>query len=132
MSMMSHREPNRVKWVGVRPGHDGIQVMKSASKGNGTLILHTVTAGMIFYLTFFTFNLYATSTGHSAKLLVRDDEDVDQYNISTAAVSAIRYVLQACNINPPIEIPAGYDICLVSNNAALTVYASIHGWEALV
>jgi len=50
MALMNFREPNQVKWVGVRPAHNGEQINIGNFVVNGAVTLYTVPAGKILLL----------------------------------------------------------------------------------
>ena len=125
----SWREPNAARWVGVRPGHDGTQVVKSASCGGvATAILYTVTAGKVLLLFNFTLSCDG-ATGGNAGMFVRDDGDVFQYNLYW--IDRINAIPTVCSMAMwmPIEIPAGYDIVLQGGGATHYERGFIHGVE---
>jgi len=129
MSAMLYREPNQVKWVGVRPAHNGEQVAKSGTAVNNTVIIHTVTAGKNLYLVtaqIFTVN----SVAAYGNLWVRDGADATWLYLG-GLVSAAGQAIpgQTWYSYPPVEVPAGYDICVVSTALAFNVVGSIFGWE---
>jgi len=129
MSAMLYREDNKVLWRGVRPAHNGVQVAKSALATNNTVILHTVTAGKTLFLTTMVYGTDPEAVG-LCQMQVRNVADVVQYTIqnfiprttSTSFSGSITF-------NPPLEIPAGYDIILVSGIAMLDLNCFINGWE---
>jgi hypothetical protein len=129
MALMLHREPNQVKWVGTRPGHNGTQITKYNTALNNTVIIHTVTAGKTLYLVsaqIFTPNVGAVY----GTLFIRDTLDaITMYlagiiNTPTGAVSG-----QLWTSYPPLEVAAGYDICVLSSAAGVNYIGSIFGWE---
>lgn len=129
MALMKYREANQVKWVGVRPAHRGEQIAKYATANNATVILHTVTAGKTFYLSFYTFLGYIAGAGAGVSLIVRNAADVEQYKISVLRGAVVGQLSQALALDFPLEIPAAYDVCAVSDSANSTLYAFAHGWE---
>jgi len=129
MAAMLYREPNMVKWIGERPGHNGTQVAKSTFANNATVILHTVTAAKTFFLTHYNYEFDPTATGQEGRLLVRNVADVIQYDIVYTAARSIDTDLVSGTFVQPLEIPAGYDICLVSSALNAPVRVFIHGWE---
>ena len=129
MSAMSYREPNQVKWVGIRPGHNGTQVAIGQVAVNATNIIYTVTAGKTFYLSHAQLNFYAVLAAITFLLYVRDGADVGQYNIISLASAGAGHLASPCVFYPPIEIPAGWDIVVSSNSLSGNAYAFIHGWE---
>lgn len=128
--MTEHREPNMVKWVGVRPGHNGEQIAKSNTVAGDTAIVHTVNAGKTFFLCYYDF-IYSTRTADiSGSLFVRNVADALVYTLSVGRINTTLYSMSAqSGLIIPIEIPTGFDICIISAGATTPVYAFIHGWE---
>ena len=129
MSAMSFREPNEIRWIGVRPAHKGTQVIKDGTANNNTVIIHTVSTGKTFYLTFFRHDAdFITATSY-ATLFVRDDSDVTQYALSHYQGRVSGTFGKAVGLYFPIEIPAGWDICVTTSSTDVRSRATIHGWE---
>jgi len=63
MALMKFREPNQVRRVGVRPAHDGTQVLERGSADNATVVLYTVPAGKVFYLCHAWLNVQGVAAG---------------------------------------------------------------------
>jgi len=129
MALMKFRESNQVKWVGVRPGHNGTQVTKWGSADNETVILYTVTAGKILYLVHYTVFISSDVADRWGFMGVRNDADVEQYRFSTGVFKQVGSIGFGVGLKYPIEIPAGWDIFLVSNSADSHINGFIHGWE---
>jgi len=128
MSLMNFREPNQVKWVGVRPAHNGEQIIRSGSITGGTYLLYTVPSGKVFYLTYWDAVAHGSNVGYGV-ILVRDTSDVNQYNIANFQTSnSTTELVKCCSLFYPIEIPGGWDICLYSDNASYRIRATIRGW----
>lgn len=129
MALMEFREPNQVRWTGSRPAHRGTQIIKQFGVISGTAIVHTVTAGKVFYLCeclLSTFNS-VSSYGYG---FIRDGADALIRRIIAMRVQAgSTFVGPHNTFWPPIEIPAGYDICVLSSALAIEYKLSIHGWE---
>ena len=128
MSAMSYREPNQVKWVGIRPGHNGTQIAISQVAVNATAIVYAVPAGKTFYLSHAQLNFYSVLAAITFLLYVRNAADVAQYNIISLASGVAGHLAVPCVFNPPIEIPALWDIVVSSNSLSGNAYAFIHGW----
>lgn len=129
MALMLHRETNQVKWIGTRPGHNGEQVVKSNNAINATSIVHTVTAGKTFYLCLATFCLVdAVGAG---MLFVRNGADVAQYTIIRSDIETLVGSTSPLLIpfNPPIEIPASWDICVEATGVGCNANGFVFGWE---
>jgi hypothetical protein len=126
---MLHREPNRVKWVGVRPGHDGTQVVKDDYTSTGAAILYTVTALKTLYLTHLTMEASTGAAISGADMWVRNAADVIQYYLSRQRLAVSRETIFSTSFRPPIEIPAGWDIVIGVGAVTAAVYGFIHGWE---
>jgi len=129
MALMKHRESNQVKWVGVRPGHNGIQVAKHASATNAIAIIHTVSAGKTLFINSYAVSVDDIASGN-AFFFVRDTGDVVKYNLLFARVVANGGGITVTGCFPkPLEVPAGYDVCIQSTVPSLTTWGFIHGWE---
>ena len=129
MAAMAFREPNQVKWVGTRPGHNGEQVEKYNTATNGTAIVHTVTAGKTLYLVSAIIFPAAVNSGVGT-VFIRDLLDaVWTYLVGMTGALNFGLIGQTLSLYHPIEVPEGYDICVLSGGAGLTVYGAIHGWE---
>lgn len=127
--MMNFREANQVKWVGIRPGHNGEQIAKHHVAVNTTAIIHTVTSGKTFYLSSASYMIYYTGAGF-AIMSVRDLSDVAVYHLGMGYKAANDPTITLpISFPQPLEIPAGYDIYLQSLAADLHVFGFIHGWE---
>lgn len=107
-------------------------IAKDNSIANGTVIIHTVTAGKTFYLenAFLNVSFAVAGAGQYGQLLVRDDSDTLQYLIyflkhdnQTGAETATTHFKR------PIRIPAGWDICALSTTANVGSHAFIRGYE---
>ena len=128
MSDMYFREPNQVKWMGSRPGHNGTQVLEySNSAVLNWVPIYTVPAGETFYMTFMSFTW---------QLSVNDIWAVAIYNAVPAVWRYIclgRGVLTAGSLGwhesfwPPIEIPDGYHIYRYQA-VNIAPCLCIHGW----
>jgi len=129
MALMAFREPNQVKWVGVRPAHRGTQIAADNQGMAGFIIVYTVSAGKTLYLTDWSWAIEATGVGGTGVLAVRDAGDVQLYTLAGGALTVASAISKACGLFFPIEIPADYDIFLWSSAATLNVRAFIHGWE---
>jgi hypothetical protein len=106
------------------------QVSKQAIATNQTTIIHTVTAGKILHLLNALLHLTAAAVGN-ASILVRDGSDVTVRHLAGVRVGATTQNDGVPQFNPamPMEIPAGYDVCVVSSIAGLTAEGDIFGYE---
>lgn len=132
---------NEAKMIGVLPVQganpipvgkipdDGIQIAKSVTATNETLLLLTITAGRTFYLTHYVFTPNSSVVGAYGRVAVRNGSDVEQYVIAMTAFDTVGQVTVSGTLNPPLEIAAGWDIIVVSSDADLNARAFIHGYE---
>jgi len=128
MALMEFREPNHVKWQGVRPAHDGTQVLSEQYVINGTLPIYTVPVGQTFYLCTvgMACAIFAVGLG-----IVGVQTDVPA---TIANLLYDNYVagshLPTKNVSfwPPIELPAGYSVFVFSGVPVLQMYGWAHGW----
>ena len=108
----------------------GTEVSKSASATNQTTIVHTVTAGQIFYLTAVFGCNSAAGVTSQGRITVRNASDVEQYEVMRIVHKADTPGAHIFPVLiPPFKIPAGYDVCVISGAALFSTYCNIHGWE---
>ena len=129
MSAMKYRDDNKVLWRGIRPAHNGNQIIKRVSVVNGSSIVHTVSAGKTLYLTQWRFSSQTTVAGLYGNIHVRDGGDVILYYMDDILMAAIGEYGNAVGLFFPIEIPAGYDVVVQSSGVGLDARGFIHGFE---
>ena len=118
-----HREPNQVKWVGVRPGHNGEQVLKEFYAA-ATAEFYEVPADKLLLLFDWHLGVSGTAAGDSF-IEIRDDGNVHYMYLalcSGKATDAGHNTSQALWV--PIEIPALFDFRVITG---VTSLAYIHG-----
>lgn len=127
---MQFREENRARWIGVRPGHEGSQILLAASKANGSQTIYTVPAGKIFMLCHAGLLALPVATGN-AQLRIYDDAAVlTAYLLSSETLGGgTEHSATHDSYWPPIELSEGWYITVYSNAAGVTAYGYIHGWE---
>lgn len=127
---MGRIEHNQVKHVGVRPtGLMGAtQIAKWAYANNSTAIVHTVTTGKTLYLTSIIMSAVPIAAGE-AHFSVRDTGDTLAYHLGQTRCLINAGFISPASFQPALEIPAGYDIYVVSDTANFLALLSIFGWE---
>jgi len=128
MALMKFREPNQVKWMGSRPGHDGTHVAISKGATNASVELYEVPAGKVFYLCHASMGFSAVAAGR-ANLFINTNIPalwfICFYDVVLAASDPATHDAAYW---PPIEIPAAYKLYIHSNAVGLTIWGQIHGW----
>ena len=118
-----HREPNQVKWVGVRPGHNGEQVLNLIDRAVNAL-LYTVPADKILLIFSWQIGIGTAAAGN-ARLQLETAVPAVYYELGNCLNGA---GLTSANSQQalwvPIEVPATYRIYLTTNIACL---GGIHG-----
>lgn len=106
------------------------QIAVSGEADDATVILHTVTAGKIFYLVGAHAGM-VTAASFTTKLMVTNAADVEQYAIFESPQGAVATQMPFPSYYPsvPLEIPAGYKIKLFSSGATHKICGFIHGYE---
>ena len=129
MALMAFREPNQVKWVGVRPAHRGTQIVKEGYADGALVIVWTVTVGKTGFLA--TVILNAAGLPGVGTLYVRNAADVYQYSILWGGIlTAVGSVMPAsASFNPPLEIPAEWDVVMISSAVGFACAGFVFGWE---
>lgn len=124
---MNFREPNQVKRVGTRPGHDGEQVLEYADVGAvGTTVLYTVPGGQVFYLCDWGIFSYAGVAGGYVYLEIYDATPA-VWKMIGRQVNASHVGLHYQGLTFPIEIPATYSVRF-RQSGANPGFCYIHGW----
>ena len=117
------REPNMVKWIGVRPGHEGEEVLINVLNA-ATAVLYTVPADKILLLYDWYLSLAYVGAA-SCQVNLRNDAAAIIGNIAnfdTCAGNNTAHIAQ--NLTIPIELLEDYDIRIVTG---VTVRGYIHG-----
>jgi len=124
MAVAKFREPNRARWVGIRPGHDGEQVVKHGWAVNvGTFLFYTVTAGKVLLLDEWFWTCQGAAANESS-FYIRDTADVVWLRLTQICSVPAFYLSGGNALSFPIEVPAGYDIC--ASNTVATTYQGCH------
>ena len=129
MSVMSFREPNQVKWVGVRPAHNGEQITKFGNVTDDILVLYTVPSGKTFYLSSWQFEANTSASGVYGVIYITDASGATYYAIQRIGFNSVSQFADSGTFYPPMELPGGYSIKISSNSTSLIVRAGFFGWE---
>jgi len=129
MALMKFREPNQVQWVGTRPAHRGTQIAANVFVDNVTTIIYTVSAGKTLYLCHAILASTSIVAGNGV-LKIRDAVDADWIHLARAYQTALSWGQNySIPFWPPLEIPALYDVVVLSNAVGCSWLGGIHGWE---
>ena len=129
MSDMHFREPNQVKWSGVRPAHNGTQIrvgeeivallwtpVYEVPAGETGMITHIslshgINAAALFYIAIYD------ATPALEQIIYR-------------GFHILNWPETKCNFNywPPMELPTGYSIQFYQN-VNTSMVAQINGWS---
>ena len=103
------REPNQVKWIGVRPGHKGEEIIKNIDLA-ASAIVYTVPADKLLLLFDWSIGIIQ-NVNNGSRLQLRTAVPVvyaELFYVTSGINTAGQVASQSLNI--PIEIPATYDI----------------------
>jgi len=129
MALMTFREPNQVRWFGIRPGHRGTQVLLDVNVTNNTQVLIDGTQITITYLTdWFLGMVRNKDVGNSMEITENDDTHICYLAVITSFTGSPSFAI-AQALTYPIEIPAGYKLKVNSVGVNATTFGYIHGWE---
>jgi len=127
MASALFREPNRARWLGVRPGHDGAQIVKFDDAVNvETAVLYTVPASQKLLIFGWFVDMRGAATNVSI-FYIRDALDAMWFRISYHYFAAAADLSGGCGLYVPIEVPEAYDVCVLNTVAASYTYAQFHG-----
>lgn len=113
------RENNRARWVGIRPAHDGAQIIDTSTVSNAVDTMLTAAAGKRLLL--FSWWAWSVATGAGTASL-------GIYNAVPALSDRLVYHRHVAagernthhDLFVPIEIPSGWSIRNETNAAAVT------------
>jgi len=128
MALMKFREPNQVRWIGSRPGHNGTQILEDARANNSAIRIYTTPADVTFFLCSLVLNLESVVAG-VAYCRVYDDGGAAQYYIFERTVLAADPTMTIpFSFWPPMELPTDWSVRVGSNIAGLILRGDIFGW----
>ena len=120
------REQNQVKWIGVRPGHNGEQAFGINNCVNVRAVVYTVPADKIFLWTGYAATMSGTVTGNG---------DIEMWSAAPALTRvfiSMYYQIGTSfgltnDFSIPIELIAGESIRIISSAATNPLYCSAWG-----
>ena len=128
MAKMLHREDNLLKWVGVRPAHNGEQVIENLKiVTGGWLSVYTVPTGKTFFLTYLNISQGADATLQVIVGIYNDVPVIYRHIGAGYGIVGNTLINYISNFNPPIEIPGDYSIWRWNSVASISSVI-IHGW----
>lgn len=128
MSVPNWTETNRAKWVGIRPGHYGEQVLNLAEAVNNTVVIYTVPVGKLFYLDWYDFLVTSNLVGAGSMYIHSGAFAVVYLAYARTISSAGIMTDKSCSMFHPIKLIEGYSVKITSNVANYSIIGSIHGW----
>ena len=129
MALMGFREPNQVKWVGVRPGHRGTQITGHNVSAGVIVDVLQVTAGKKGYITEITIGLNMGAAGASL-VYWTDSANAIQETLFEVSLAGATFVLGIpIKYWPPLEIGDNHKIRALSAAAGVALYVTAKGWE---
>lgn len=126
--MMNFREQNQVKWVGTRPGHNGVQVLERNTANNGTTVIYTVPAGKTLYLVNWTLAFFAGGVTGDARMCIWDTTPAIWKFLAFMTVAVNDADNMELSTPFPVEVPAQYTIRVSNFAAGHWTTGLIHGW----
>ena len=124
----SWRESNRLRWVGVRPAHEGTQVVGRGGGENSEVICYTVPAGYVFFLCGIIPTFSTSTSGRYGEVRVYSDVPALAYRLFGILAYGLTEVCAPMSYYPPLELPAGYTLRTFSSGLASECYCAYNGW----
>jgi len=120
------REPNQVKWIGVRPGHNGEQILENDTAINVLTSIYVVPADKLLLLFAYDVSVYSgvAATGY---FYIYDDTPAIFKSLAVRSVAAAGTDSSCQGLWVPIEIPAAYSLRIITSNAGCSIRVCIHG-----
>ena len=118
-----YREPNQVKWIGVRPGHNGEQVIVDINSAVNA-DLYTVPVDSLLMIFGWSWSVNQNA-GADVRIEVKTDGAAHYMWLSMVTAQAGAPSSESTQDKfVPIELPEGYVISIVTTRQA---YGHIHG-----
>lgn len=128
MAVMSYREANQVKWMGVRPAHAGTQAYwHTVVNVAGVNALIPAHATRKYFITYYSITV-ASAVGIWADFQLSDAVPAVVWDFGMAqSVVALVAPTVTGNFWPPLEVPVGWSIAVFLSGIDW-VNASMLGW----
>jgi len=126
---MHFREPNEVRWVGVRPAHKGTQISSSDSVSNGTIDLYVNNSGNVSFVHYIGLSTNSEGAGKAGSLLWTNSNNVTQSVLIRHKYQAAGQMANYVSLHYPLELPNGHKLRVLSDNAGLGAVGSFIAWE---
>ena len=128
MSLMKFREPNRVRWQGSRPAHDGTQIIGYNFATNDNAAVYTALAGETAFVHYMDLTWTAGANPGKARLQVWNAVPAVVSTIMDNQVLATSVGGKVVSLTYPLELIEGWSIRVVSTALLLRADGCILGW----
>jgi len=127
MALMEFREPNQVKWVGSRPGHNGTQWTGTNEASGNTVVVPVPGAFTTLYL---CTAIIAHNSGLPASGIfwLETGGGVLVLTLASTHITAEGSFAHSTTFWPPLEVPSGYVFKVSSTAAGCLISGNIFGW----
>lgn len=130
MADVGYREPNQVKWYGWRPGIRGTHIIRAGRhQGLGDTDVYTISAGVTFFLTGFSYSINYSNVGSQGIIDIYDDAGLTWKRLWSMKQDATGELIGSLGLFFPIEVPAAYTFRVRSFASWVDMQACIWGWE---
>jgi len=129
MALMSFREENHVKWMGVRPGHDGTQIIKYALSNNATVVLYTAVGVTVAEIVYLSLSVSTGAVAGVGSLQVFNAVPALVNSLMLIEVPANGYNQLAVGLPYPLELLEDWSIRVFSSDIVLSARGMLYGWE---
>lgn len=127
MSLAQFAEHNRVNWVGVRPGHYGEQIIKSAYTDNSEDTIYEVPDGYTFFLNGYQYIIRRGSAG-TIYVNIYDEQPTLIAELLHLPMIANSVLSGGVGLYFPIELNEGWKITNKSTNSDIQINTCIWGF----
>ena len=129
MSAMNFREPNQARWLGVRPAHNGEQLVAYNITTNDDRSIYQVPSGKTAYITSMIITATSGSVGGNVQVNYTDSANNLIKRLVNHFFRVTGNIAFSVSFNPPLELINQQRIRAYSNANDATITVFLHGWE---
>jgi hypothetical protein len=129
MSAMAFREPNEVRWVGVRPAHKGTQIKGSGAASGNTVDVLQISSGKKGFITTIFFSVDRDTADARGSVYHTNSANTVLHTFISRVVRGVYSDMVVMHFNPPYELGSSDKIRVTSEAVGFGSFASAVGWE---
>lgn len=128
MAIMKFREPNQVKWQGMRPGHNGTQIIGYKAIINNIADVYVATGVKVAEITYMGLSANSGANAGIATLQLWDDGPAYLNTLMIIQLPVTSFEHLAVGLPYPVELLEDWSVRVYSGAALLDARGCVLGW----